>query len=173
MASIAYLFHVGQSYYITHSFNDDLCDLSFHACEVDELIAEPLMMLCNKGYITNFSCSGHPFGDCSYKLVEDESVQEEEVPTDYIMRTPFLDTGAVALCTIKPCSNIEMYISFESDHRFSSLPKDWLYEYCSLRKKIRAKNAIDFYKQAISALESLEEWIQKLPTIHLTSSKKE
>ena len=97
------------------------------------------------------------------------NVYLREIPVD--VSQEFIEDNKALIHSLT--SGKPIRISFESDHRFSSLPKDWLYEYCSLRKNIRAKNAIDFYKQAISALESLEEWIQKLPTIHLTSSKKE
>lgn len=43
----------------------------FKVLKVDELIAEPIKILNNKGYKTESSCSSHYLKDASIKLIED------------------------------------------------------------------------------------------------------
>ena len=159
----AWLFHVGNRYYITHDFDDDLCDLSSDAVPVDELIAEPLMILCNKGYITEYSCSGHPFNSCCYNVIEDD-INNHDTSRSIII-TPFTDTGAQAVCYIDSEIEDEMYISFANQYEFQTLPTGWIYQGNAIRAKIQAGTVIEFYKKAIALIESLLEWIQLLPAI--------
>lgn len=90
-----FLFNIGSRYYVTHDFDDDCCNIycdsniNHNVFEVDELIAEQLAMLCNKGYITEFSCSGHPFGTCAYTIVEDVDAQKAVIPEEHVAVTQF------------------------------------------------------------------------------------
>lgn len=163
MVGTAWLFHVGKKYYVTHGFAEDLCDLKYKADPIDEIIAEPVMKLCNKGYETLYSCSGHPFNDCVYKLLEDE--QKEAVnANDHIMVAQLEDTDALVVCDIDKAIDSDAYISFKEEQVFPCLPEGWTYSENVLRKTITASSVIEFYKKQIQAIEKLSIWIDSLPS---------
>ena len=69
---MAYIFRNGDKYYPIKDFGDDLLDIAPKdgTCfEVDELMAVVIAKLCNKGYITEMSCSGHSIHSPGYVLV--------------------------------------------------------------------------------------------------------
>ena len=167
MNGTTWLFRVGKKYHVTHDFGDDLCNLSFDAISVDELIAETLVLLCNKGYITEYSCSGHPYNSCQYTLIEEESSKSDLDAENHIAITDFEDTDAKFVCDIDSIIEDEAYISFFNEHNFNNIPGTWEYSNKLLRKKIRAMTVLDFYQQVIDALRELTDWIHKLPDINI------
>lgn len=162
MVGTAWLFHVGEIYYVTHDFNDDLCDLSFEAVPIDELIAEPVKQLCNKGYITTHSCSGHPFACCTYRIIEAEEEKKKIIANEHVKVTPLLDSNVLVVCDLEHTYEDEIYIAFQAEPGFLSIPKGWHYS-DALRFNIHADSVMGFYTQAISAITVLLDWIQSLP----------
>lgn len=164
MAETTWIFYSNKRYHVTHGFDDDLCDVYFEnqdVFEVDERIAEPVAMLCNKGYLTEYSCSGHPFSDCSYEVFENEQDFES---TEYVAKKQDSDTKGFYVCYLKEKPNDQMYISFKEPYKFELLPEGWTYEgQQKLMKNIYANDAVDFFKQSIVAIEKLTEWIKRLP----------
>lgn len=163
-----FLFCIGSKYYVTHGFGDDICDIFFNSdaehnvFEVDELIAEQLAMLCNKGYITKHSCSGHPSGTCSYTIKEDANAQKAVIPEEHVAVTQF-EEGAMAVCDLEKCLDGEVYIAFQEAYRFDSIPDGWTYDDgVTLRAKIQATSTIDFFRKVLSAAETLSNWINTL-----------
>lgn len=164
-----FLFCVGSKYYVTHDFGDDICDIfcnsdiEHNVFEVDELIAEQLAMLCNKGYITEYSCSGHPFGICSYTIKEDANAQNTVIPEEHIAVTQF-EGSAIAVCDLEKHLEDEPYIVFKEAYRFASFPNGWTYDgNATLRAKIQATSTTDFFRKVLSTVEELDKWISTLP----------
>ena len=165
MVGTAWLFKSNNKYYVTHDFNDDICDLSKDAVPIDELIAEPIVLLCNKGYITNYSCSGHPFNSCTYEVYEGNQIDAIHVAS-HIAAIPFGNTNAVAVCDLCPRISAESYISFIKDYVFPSLPEGWNYSKHAIRTKISADSVIEYYKKLILSIEKLLAWINYLPIVN-------
>lgn len=170
MGGTAWLFNVGNKYYVTHSFEDDLCDLSIskNKFEVDELIAEQLAMLCNKGYITKYSCSGHPFSNCYYEVIEDVDAQKAIITENHVAVAKF-EESALAICDMDEHLKDEIYILFEENYPFITVPNEWNYLNGKLSSPIQATNTIDFFKTVIHAVEQLNKWIEELPNNAPTS----
>lgn len=164
MGGTAWLFSVENKYYVTHDFDDDLCDLSTrgNAFEVDELIAESLAMLCNKGYITKYSCSGHPFPSCCYTVIEDCEQQLSIAKEDHIAVTAFGE-AALAICDMDGYLSNEIYILFEKEYLFPTIPNGWNYVNGKLSSYVQATDTIDFFRTILLAIEQLNEWINGLP----------
>ena len=163
---IAWLFRIGDQYYLTHDFGDDYCNFKKDAVPLDELIAEPVKNLCNKGYITNYSCSGHPYNTCAYEWFEDriESID----PRKYI--AVITDRGIADIeiqiaCSLESGIDDYAYISFVRDYSFPNLPTDWYYDKHALRTHITANSVVEYFKVALSRIEALTRWIDKLPAI--------
>lgn len=169
MGGTAWLFCINNKYYVTHDFGDDLCDIYVNSekkqnvFEVDELIAEQLAMLCNKGYITQYSCSGHPFSSCSYKVIEALKEKENIVSEDHVAVSSFCGEEAQVVCDIYERLDDEMYIRFKQSYSFESAPVGWSYDGCTLRIQIHATNKIDFFRQILLSAEKLNDWIKLLP----------
>ena len=160
----AWVIKSGEKYYIAHDLDDDLCDLKKDSFPVDELIAEPVCKLCNKGYKTEYSCSGHPYADCYYEVVDDGENVSENLDNTQIAKTCFLETNNLAICKLDVCLSSEAYISFEKNYRFDTLPKGWEYSDKALRNEISFDGKVfDFYREVINAMETLSEWIDTLP----------
>lgn len=140
------------NYNIIDNLGDEIID--FENFEVDELIAIPIQKLCNKGYITKFSCSGHPYADISY----DSS--DERKNTEY-----FYDNDMkcwVKYSFVPPIR--ESYISFEEGINVESLPEGWIYEHNAIRKYYDdSLDEFSFYEQIIREMRNLVSWIDNLP----------
>jgi len=132
--------------------------------EVDELIALPVIELNKRGYITTYSCAGHPFfWNLSYKHQEDEEQNyaesifhdEDDEQYFYADRTYFE----------------EAYIAFAEKYEFGKLPDGWWYD--------RDRNAIRFtfqmnlsifelYTTQMTEMRNLYLWACSLDDISLT-----
>ena len=162
--SDVYLIKSEDRYCIVSGFGDDLGGLQEKAYTLDELIAEPVMKLCNKGYITNYSCSGHSYSDMSYTIIEDVADQESAKKTDCFTIVPFLDTRAICVCKNDNKLEDETYIAFEEDHNFEGIPDGWFYEHKALRYKWNITDSpTEFYIKLLSQIKKLIEWIDSLP----------
>lgn len=139
-------------YYIISNLGDQIVDFEYFP--VDELIAIPIQKLCNKGYITEFSCSGHPYNFIDYDC------SDEKKNSNY-----FYHDELECWVTYSFISEFrESYISFKEDISFESLPEGWIYENRTLRKHY--DNSLDeilFYEQLIKEMKKLASWIDTLP----------
>ena len=140
------------NYKITQTLGDEIID--FENFEVDELIAIPIQKLCNKGYITKFSCSGHPYAEINY-YCSDEKKNAEYFYND--------DMECWVNYSFVPQIR-ESYISFEEGINIESLPEGWIYKDNALRKYYDdSLDEFAFYEQIIKEMKNLVNWIDNLP----------
>jgi len=84
-------------YYAITGLTMDIADLKDDCiCEIDELIASPVAELCNKGYVTKYSCSGHAFGDVDAEPIEEEYTEGR---FENVIEVKYIDSiGATMVC---------------------------------------------------------------------------
>lgn len=144
---------------------DDIADIRDHCiCEIDELIAYPVVELCNKGYLTKYCCSGHGFGNLKVEPIE---VEYKEGMFDDVVEVKYSDSvGANLVCTLGAPNHIA-YISFEDTTRLPSIPNGWYPDKNSIYFNIeQTGNPIEYYKSLLRGLELLMSWIETLPNVN-------
>lgn len=139
----------------------------------DEKIAEVVMLLNGKGYITNYSCSGH---------IDKLLYYEEEIP---ISEEKFLKNNKDLEIIKRENDKIiyrgstwlgsNIYISFEKDYNFIKLPKGYFIENegnYTIRKLIPTQDENgdkytleEMKKIQINSIVELFEWAKKLKSI--------
>lgn len=127
---------------------------------IDELIAYPLAILNNKGYITEFSCSGHKFIATSY-LESEKTIN----PDSKIIFSEYAKEYD-SICIYEYLPSDEMYVLFEKEHNFKSLPDHWKLDGKKLFVKINSSlGHFNFYRNIIDEAEKLTIWANDLPAI--------
>lgn len=124
--------------------------------EVDELLALPIAELNKKGYLTSFSCSGHPFFRCLlYKN------DEEDQPANL---TPFFyDKDNHLYYYASKCSCPQSYIAFQRDYKFEKLPEGWFWDEKALRYNYPTDlSDYELFRLQIKAINDLYIWICSL-----------
>lgn len=140
---------------------DEIFDRHF---EVDELIALPIIELNKKGYVTTYSCSGHPFfWNLSYKHQEDEEQDYNEAI--------FHDEDDELYFYADRTSIEEAYIAFAENYEFRKLPDGWWHD--RDRNAIRFTfqmnvSALELHKAQMTAMHNLYLWTCSLDNIGLT-----
>ncbi len=68
---MAYIYNNDGEYHIFLDFGDNIADIypNGNCFEVDELLAYPVKLLCEKGYITNSCCSGHAYSSVAFSYL--------------------------------------------------------------------------------------------------------
>lgn len=139
-------------YSIIQDLNDEIID--FQKFHVDELIAIPVQMLCNKGYITEYSCSGHPYPHIDYDCSDEKKGVEYFYSNDMKCWVTYFFVPQFR----------ESYIKFKEDINITSLPEGWTYKDNTLRKSYDSSlNEMLFYEQVIKEMKKLVIWIDTLP----------
>ena len=154
--------------------------------EVDPDIAEVISLLNQKGYKTKASCSGHALDLSYYKQVYEISLlDEEKIKKDY-PEYYIVDKTDRAFTLIVPKLATSIYIMFEQDYHFDSLPEGFVKEptwddslgdwsksnFDIIRKRIDyyenhvRKNPNNVQKEIKKYNNLLLEWVRKLPKIN-------
>lgn len=161
---MSYIVNSNDGYYVIKDFGDNFLDLHRRkdVFEVDELLAYPIAVLCNKGYITEMCCSGHAFGTPYFKRIENDralgNIEDTILLYEYISDYE----GNYVCCQGKPETGT--FIKFEEDMNFQSIPKGWKYNNCFLEFELpMQKNPSIYYSKLMEGILSLTEWIEKLP----------
>ena len=116
---MAYIYVKGNEYLPFDNLGDDLADIGCSLSsgfDVDTLLAYPIAVLNNKGYITSLSCEGHPLGEVYY---ETEEEHQKRMLSDNSDRKRVFDTrknkdGINYVC-IEGQPNKEAYIMFKEE----------------------------------------------------------
>lgn len=131
--------------------------------EVDPLIASSVMLLNEKGYITEMSCSGH-FHE---RLLLSDPCFEEEILDGCLQRKENSD-GMFECLYQEKCTIQNSFVRFYSEYDFESLPFDWhskdnnRFLYHEYKTNL---TEFEFYEQQIKGLKNLYEWVNSLPPI--------
>lgn len=136
----------------------------------DERLADIILLLNDKGYITKFSCSGH---------IEDLFYYEETIPID---KKSFLEENKdLELIRIEDDKILyrgiawlgsNLYISFDKDYNFQELPKGYVIEndsnytirkYFPIQDENGKKYTLDeMKKNQDESIKDLYIWVKKL-----------
>jgi len=163
---MAYIYTNGDRYIPLKDLEDNLVDLDDYCFDVDELMAFPVAELCNKGYITEMSCSGHAIASPHFKPYENESdlleIQRNNVERIFA-DLPF-ESEARCACIIEDPDPVSgAFIIFKKQICFSQIPKGWSYKGRKLSIDIElTNNPLTYYRRIAEQLETLVEWIQTL-----------
>lgn len=165
---MAYIYNNGEKYFpILDFYSYDWLNLRENTnalFEVDELMALPIACLNNKGYITDGCCSGHTVGDLFCELA-DEDVEQFREEGSLIAVQHLEEDDAEYMCWVG-IPNPGAYISFKNRIRFQTIPNGWNYDYRYARLSCdvpSSENPMTYYKKISVALESLMDWIMRLP----------
>ena len=160
---MAYIFNSNEKYYVLKDFAENLVDLHLqkNVFEVDELLAYPVALLCNKGYVTEMSCAGHAYGSVYYKDEKDfDVIKDVELMREYVK--DYETTYVVCHGLPEPGT----FIRFVKDFTLAELPAGWIYKDNLLKYEMpMKKDASTYYKELTEIILELTKWIEKLPSI--------
>lgn len=128
--------------------------------EVDSMIATPVALLNEKGYITEMSCAAH-----YHDRLEIDGFIFEEIPENCIYKE---DDDDVFDCVYSSKTIPDRsFVRFQESFAFNELPNGWklkdkVYLYHQYPDGI---SEFDFYEEQAAALKSLYKWIIELPTV--------
>ena len=163
---MAYIFNVNQKYYVLKDLGDNLADLHKreNIFEVDELLAYPVAELCNKGYVTEMSCSGHAFDSPSFKKIENND--DLDNGKDVVLLYEYLPKYEGNFVCCQGQAEPGTFIKFKKDINFHDLPKGWVYENHCLKFDLSMQiNPSVYYAKLSESILILTEWIENLPEI--------
>lgn len=127
--------------------------------EVDELIAVPIVELNRKGYITTFSCAGHPFfWSLEYKNHEEEQEHSKSI---------FYDKEDHLYFYADRYNGDQAYIAFEKEYEFDTLPDGWYKDKNAIRIDYPENlSNHELYRVIMKAVDSLYIWVSSLACIN-------
>lgn len=160
---MSYIIKIDNKYKVIQDFEDDILDLSStrDVFEVDELIAYPVQLLCNKGYITEMSCAGHAFGTLHYESVE----KDEKNNDNTLLQELSYDHGIEFRC-YEGIPEPYTFIKFAKKIIFKDLSCGWVQEGHFLKYGLAMeKDPSTYYYKLTSGMLCLTKWIEKLPGI--------
>ena len=132
--------------------------------EVDKLLAYPISVLNNKGYVTLQCCEGHPLSEvhCESEEEFEKLVIDNSYYRDKIFKRYHNVEGENYICFAgSPITGA--FVIFDREIKLSSHPKGWIYEKKDNSIRWNCENILnptDYYKKLISAIEMLTEWAQ-------------
>ncbi len=136
--------------------------------EVDEEIADSIVLLNKKGYKTMYCCSGHVK---DFRLYEKYEINKSELD-DYLDNSYVIEDKIDKVDILTPYENTHLYIKFDKDYNFDNLPSGFVkYEDNTIDKEISyyknntKKNANDIYKEILDSNKELYKWVESLPNI--------
>lgn len=154
--------------------------------EVDEMIAPIISILNKKGYLTSYSCSGHPYGMKSSEshIFDSKFTGEEDV--DEEIGTYMNITNSKKVCVdgnyvkiyIGVTYGFDAYIMFKPEIELDvSLPDGWEYDRdlngVCIRYHYDFENGSYFskYDKILKTMRSLFGWALDLPEYKINSKK--
>ena len=166
---MANLYKKNNKYYVFKNLNDvDDIDneikSAFKVNEVDELIAEPVKILNNKGYKTKTSCSSHYLKDASIKLIEENYKFDGSYE---ILDRKNIEGKDYEFSMYEECSGDGLYIQFDEMIEINSLPNGWGYdkEFNTISANVSTENYISYLTDLYNNLISLMNWVESLKDI--------
>lgn len=135
--------------------------------EVDEDIADTISILNKRGYYTKFCCSGHIKDPRIYEIYENESILENKDNKIGYMVNIKENTCDILM----PYTETLIYIMFDKDYNFKTLPNGFKKEENTIEKFInyydvdKRKKSNDIDKEIKEANKILYEWAYKLPDL--------
>lgn len=162
-------------FYPFDNMGDDLADIGYKQTDgfdVDTLLAYPVSVLNNKGYLTEQCCEGHPLKEPYYELAEEykERRLENHPEADSIFEIRKNNDGENYIC-FEGYPNPGSFVIFKENIILPSIPEGWEYKEDdnSIRWDCdRYNNPTDYYKKLIDVIESLTFWVENLPSIDCT-----
>lgn len=135
---------------------DDIFETSF---EVDDMIAAPVALLNEKGYVTDVSCAAH-----YHDRLRVDVFTFDEKPSTCLWETE--DNGIYNCCYEETINPQKSFVRFFDEYAFKTLPDGWKIEggnyiYYEYPKRI---SEYDFYEMQIAALKALWNWVKELPS---------
>lgn len=168
---MAYLYKKNNKYFSYKGIKDvddieiEIINL-FHVIEVDEIIAEPIRILNNKGYITKSSCSSHYLKDASIKLIKNGYSYDGSYD---ILDSKIVNKEKYEFSLYDECNSDDIYIQFEKTIKINSFPIGWGFN--SKKNSIEAKISIndysDYLNDLFNKLINLMTWINDLKKINI------
>lgn len=136
----------------------------FKFLKVDELIAEPVKTLNNKGYKTESSCSSHYLKDASIKLIEDNYKYDGAYE---ILDKKNIEGKEYEFSMYEKCSGDGLYIQFDEKIEIKSFPNGWEYDrkLNTISANVSIENYISYLKDLFKNLICLMNWVESLKDI--------
>lgn len=169
---MAYMFVKDGKFYPFDSLGENLADIGHKlnsGFDVDTLLAYPVSVLNNKGYLTEQCCEGHPLKEPYYVLAEEYKKKniENRCDGDSIFEIQKNDDGDNYIC-FEGYSNPGAFVIFKRDISLPSTPTGWLFQ--DSDNSIRwdcgeYNNPTDYYTKLIIQIESLTYWAEGLPSM--------
>lgn len=165
---MAYMYFNGDKYFALQSIEEcyhEIYDLN-RCFEIDELMITAVASLCNKGYITEQSCSGHVIPVITYETIESKE-DEAKIDLDNLVTRKFVgDISAECAYMVSDGENPGAFIIFRKEHTFNSLPKGWDYKEGRLSSQpVDYSCPAEYYYKISEKIINLEKWVESLPVL--------
>jgi hypothetical protein len=165
---MAYMYIKNGHFYPFDNLGDNLADLGYNRSDgfdVDTLLAYPIALLNNKGFLTLQCCEGHPLNDVYYESAEEytQRMLKDDSDRDRMFDIRKNMDGENYVC-FEGYPNTGAFVIFEREIELPSIPEGWEYqEDNSIRWNCDSfLNPTDYYKKLICAIEVLTLWAEKL-----------
>ena len=169
---MAYMFVKDGRFYPFDNLGENLADIGHKMSEgfdVDTLLAYPVSVLNNKGYLTEQCCEGHPLKEPYYELAEEYKGKsiDNRSDADSIFEIQKNDDGDNYIC-FEGYPNPGAFVIFKRGISLPSIPMGWVF--MGVDNSVRWDcgeyiNPTDYYVQLIIKVESLTCWAESLPSI--------
>lgn len=165
---MAYMYVKNGKYYPFDNLGDNLADIGYKPSDgfdVDTLMAYPLSVLNNKGYMTLQCCEGHPLKNAYYELADEYKMRRmsDDSDIDRMFDIHRNMDGENYVC-FEGYPNTGAFVIFSKEIELPYVPEGWAYkEDNSIRWDCDSYlNPTDYYKKLIHAIETLTEWAESL-----------
>lgn len=165
------LYNNGNKYYGFKSLEDDIAELKDedNCFDIDdEIMLYPLVELNNKGYITEFCCSSHPYNVPIIIDSIDSNLEDYEYNKELIkIKKVFTQKRNFAI--LENNRDEEIYIKFKNGIILNSCPIGWNLnkDKNKISKTIENEtNKWKQYKKVVKEIDILMNWINIIPNIN-------
>jgi len=139
---------------------------------IDDLIAPTIRELNLKGYITHFSCEGHPYAGIENILFPDER-SFEAYGSGNVSSIDVQPSGRLSVkYLLSPIQNSDLVITFDHAVDLPCIPQGFVFKYRRLKYYYPFyDNVFDFYEEKVRVARVLYEWALSLPANPLEGSR--
>lgn len=147
--------------------NKETFEIINNVFEVDEDIADTILILNKKGYYTKFCCSGHVKDPRIHEIYKNESILENKDNKIGYMVNIKKDTCDMLM----PYTKTSIYVMFDKDYNFEILPSGFkknentIEMFINYYEEDKRKIWNDIDKEIKEANKVLYEWAYKLPDL--------